>query len=60
MFIYPRMNLSWKHVYFSTGTIPTGIRELTNLQELYLGVNNLSGEESLQPYVVGNHQMVTS
>jgi len=34
------------------GTIHAKIGKLTNLQKLYLTMNQLSGEESLQPYTV--------
>ena len=38
---------------FPTGAIPAEIGELTDLQELHLERNSLSGEESLQPYIAG-------
>jgi len=50
MFVYPRIVPETR--LFFTGAIPKEIGKATNLQELYLGGNKLSGEKSLQLYIV--------
>lgn len=44
----------------STGVIPVEMGKLTNLHVLNLGVNQLSGEESLRDYIVQKHYCTRS